>query len=299
MRFPTIVVATVALGAILAAAPSASAGVSGYTFTTISVPGSSDTGFFGLGINNLGQIVGDYDFGQYGFLYTRGNYSTFDVPGAIGTEPSAINDWGQIVGYYCCDSGGGAHGFLDTNRKFTNIDVPGTVGSTFPTGINDRDQIVGSFFNTSGEHAFLDTRGVFTIIDVPGALPGGTFAPFGINNTGQIVGSYYNGVSSYGRYGFLDTRGVFTSIDVPGSVFTETTGINDFGQIVGISCGGACTTAPGFLDTNGNFTFFNAPGAVYTFPEGINDLGQIIGFFTTAREISTVSSQRRHMASQR
>jgi hypothetical protein len=33
--------------------------------------------------------------------------------------------------------------------------------------------------------------------------------------------------------GFLDDNGTFTTFDIPGSVFTEVTGINDAGQIVG------------------------------------------------------------------
>jgi hypothetical protein len=44
-------------------------------YTTIDVPGSFET--FVYGINNAGQIVGDYyvsgEYGPYGFLYSNGD----------------------------------------------------------------------------------------------------------------------------------------------------------------------------------------------------------------------------------
>ena len=55
------------------------------------------------GINNAGQIVGEYftspnTLNGHGFVYDGGVFTFFDVPGAIGTYPVGINDAGQIVG---------------------------------------------------------------------------------------------------------------------------------------------------------------------------------------------------------
>ena len=55
MRSATILAATMAVGALLAAASSAHA--IAYTFTTIEVPGAS-TFTLALGISDAGQIVG-------------------------------------------------------------------------------------------------------------------------------------------------------------------------------------------------------------------------------------------------
>jgi hypothetical protein len=52
-------------------------------------------------------------------------FTTIDVPGSIATEPSGINDRGQITGVYFT-SDGSTHGFLDARGTFTTIDVPGT-----------------------------------------------------------------------------------------------------------------------------------------------------------------------------
>jgi hypothetical protein len=69
-------------------------------YTTFDVPGSAQT--LPGGINNHGQIVGEYDVGDisHDFLLIDGVYSTIDVPGAVDTFAEGINNLGQIVGYY-------------------------------------------------------------------------------------------------------------------------------------------------------------------------------------------------------
>src|SRR5712675_2462200 len=52
------------------------------------------------------------------FIFTQ-----IDVPGAIFTTASGINNAAQIVGTFGDVSVG--HGFLDTGGSFTQIDVPG------------------------------------------------------------------------------------------------------------------------------------------------------------------------------
>jgi probable HAF family extracellular repeat protein len=74
-------------------------------FSTIDVPRATGTAV--LGINNRGQMVGSYidaDGAYHGFLRERnGHVVTLpEAPGAQpamgGTQPSAINDRGQIAG---------------------------------------------------------------------------------------------------------------------------------------------------------------------------------------------------------
>jgi len=59
--------------------------------------------------------VGDYFVGgtEHGFLLAEGEFTTIDVPGAMGTLPTGINAAGQIVGGYT-DASGTGHGFLAT-----------------------------------------------------------------------------------------------------------------------------------------------------------------------------------------
>ncbi len=79
------------------------------------------------GINDAGQIVGDYADSSgavHGFLYSGGSYTTLDDPsGTNGTIAHGINDAGQIVGYYI-DSSGTEHGFLYSGGTYTKLDDP-------------------------------------------------------------------------------------------------------------------------------------------------------------------------------
>src|SRR5487761_271333 len=78
-----------------------SAHANAYTFTTISVPGSSAT--LAYGVNNSGQIVGIYTDTNgvtQGFLYNSGTFTQVQFLGAQGTLAQGINDSGQIVGGY-------------------------------------------------------------------------------------------------------------------------------------------------------------------------------------------------------
>ena len=94
----------------------------GGTFTTIDVPGAEATE--ALGINNAGQIVGDFStsMGLSAFVDTDGSFTTFEVPGSVegSTIPFGINDAGQIVGVFEVQTGTGigsiitGHGFLAT-----------------------------------------------------------------------------------------------------------------------------------------------------------------------------------------
>jgi probable HAF family extracellular repeat protein len=118
-----------------------------YTYTTIDDPlaigGTGGTQAFG--INDFGQIVGEYTGGGavHGFLYSGGTYVTLDDPLATGlTAAFDINNLGQIVGSYFNNTG--THGFLLTGGTYITLDVVGAT-STQATGINDNGQIVGYY----------------------------------------------------------------------------------------------------------------------------------------------------------
>jgi probable HAF family extracellular repeat protein len=92
-----------------------------YTFTTIDVPGAVG-GTVARGINNRGQIVGDfYDgTGSHGFLKDGRTFTRIDVPGATGTAAYGINNRGQIVGWFY--DGTKERGFLKAGATVTPID---------------------------------------------------------------------------------------------------------------------------------------------------------------------------------
>jgi len=92
-------------------------------FTTIDDPSAKPGTTEAFGINNMGQIVGQFQdhSGLHGFLRSGGTLATVDDPSGSGLDVQAlgINDAGQIVGLF--DS---IHGFLLSGGVFTTIDDP-------------------------------------------------------------------------------------------------------------------------------------------------------------------------------
>jgi hypothetical protein len=85
------------------------------------------------------------------------------------------------------------------------------------------------------------------------------------------------------EHGFVESRGVFTTVDAPGMDFTQLNGINDVGQIVGLTGSGSLTGPPlfrGFVDINDTFTILEIPDINDDNTLGINNSGQVVGSFS-------------------
>jgi probable HAF family extracellular repeat protein len=248
------------------------------------------------GINNRGEIVGEYIVAssKESILLRdrRGMITSFDVPGAQGTEATDINDRGQIVGTYSedtpivNDSARPCAYVLDRfgRGKFTRIDFPGA-SLTAASGINNRGQVVGGYLDAEGRpHGFLWDKGRFTTIDGPGAV---ATQATDINDRGEMVGFFGDDpndpTAATGARGFLLSRGDFTTFDAPGVAFTQPSSINNRGQIVGSTFSDPNgTELHGFLLAKGPagpFTPIDFPGAPNTVAFGINDRGQIVGVY--------------------
>ena len=124
-------------------------------YTTIDVPGAADTA--ALGINDAGQIVGEYT-GGHGFLLSNGNYTQLDMAGATSTTARAINNAAQIVGSY--NANNQVHAFLLSGGQYTTLDDPnagtGAFQGTLAYGINDAGKVVGFYYDANNVvHGFL------------------------------------------------------------------------------------------------------------------------------------------------
>lgn len=85
----------------------------GGVISSFQFPGSVSTQ--ALGINNLGDIVGDYTAANgdlYGFLDKGGIFTSLDPFGSTSVTANGINDAGEIVGFYL--SGDNTIGFAAT-----------------------------------------------------------------------------------------------------------------------------------------------------------------------------------------
>ena len=155
-------------------------------------PGGTDLGhFYASGINNLFKVVGNQFVG----------FATYGTTYALQTHALTV---------------------LNPNGS------PGG-SETSLNGVNDRNQIVGTFDN----QGFLYAHDRLTFIDYPGAT---STSPQAINDLGTIVGSYANtpaGQPPQELHGFIDFHGRLTTLDFPGATSTEIFGINNLNQIVG------------------------------------------------------------------
>ena len=112
-------------------------------------PGGLSTHIYG--INNSGDFVGQA--GERGFLDHAGIFSFLDIPGAILTVATALNNDDTVVGYFV-DSAGLQHGFKFSGGAYQTLDDPLGLNS-YLTGINDRGQIVGNYSDGRVQHGFI------------------------------------------------------------------------------------------------------------------------------------------------
>lgn len=118
-------------------------------FTTLDYPGAQGTTAFA--VNIAGAVVGDYvinNTGPHSFLYQNGTFTNIDYPGSSYTIASSINNSGVVAGLFV--SGTGGHGFTYYKGTFTQVDRPNSPNGTAVTGINDRNDLVGVWYPSTG-----------------------------------------------------------------------------------------------------------------------------------------------------
>jgi hypothetical protein len=187
------------------------------------------------GINDFGVVVGYELTGSvlHGFRRVpNGRISQVDVPGAVDTYVSGINNFGDMVGGY--DFGNPINiGFLLRNGKFSALkDPPGSAPQqNFPTAINDLGWISGSFFDVASvEHGYVLRGGAFTTVDFPGETV--TTELFQSNDLGQII---VHASSDTGCSSIYDTSTKSFSPAPCAQAGSLALGINNRGQITGAS----------------------------------------------------------------
>jgi hypothetical protein len=165
-----------------------------------------------LGVNDEGIVVGFYNDANgnsHGYEYdiwTR-QFSTVVDPSAPSASltAAAINDRGDVAGFYTNPATGNTDGFLLRDGHLVDLAVPGAT-STMALGVNNNDEIVGTYMVGSGNsavmHGFTWTpRHGFSTVDDPNGA--GTTTINGVNDFGQLVGFYVDGASN--TDGFLAT----------------------------------------------------------------------------------------------
>ncbi|MDJ0615912.1 MAG: PEP-CTERM sorting domain-containing protein [Calothrix sp. MO_192.B10] len=226
----------------------------GVNFTAFKPPGAGET--YIPGMNDLGQIVGGFFDAEdipRAYLKQGNTYNTINYPAnppqvTVGeTGLSDINNAGIAVGYYFDENFDVSRAFsLDTNTNtFTPITIPTATERTYAWGINDLNQVVGSYRSDSGFFGYFLDQGNITKLEFPGSS---LTAAYGVNDEGTIVGSFFREATGRDLYGFVWNDGVFTEITAPGATQTFVSSINDSGQIAGYYFD-ATGTKRGFIAT--------------------------------------------------
>lgn len=220
---------------------------------------------FAAGVNNLGQVVGWAENTvhdptcdttvpqvlQFKAVVWEPDGRMEQLPGYRGDPDQAavaINDKGQVVGVSgICGTAVGAlsakHALLWDHGTVTNLGDLGGVGWNTPDAINGNGEVVG-FANTA-------------------------------KDVNTLAFHAFLWTSSFGRMIDLET--------LPGDAISEAEGINDQGQIVGISYGAGFSHPRAVVvfqdrvmrDLNG--LIVDNPGLALTNAAAINDLGWITG----------------------
>ncbi len=222
----------------------------GDCYTSFDVLGSTLTG--SGGINDSCEIVGRYinaDGIQHGYkrLSDGITYELLpDPPDGTSPEPYAINNSGQIVGWYL--AGGTTHAFLLSEGNYMRIEPSPGSPYTLAEGINNFGIIVGSYTDLAGRvHGYVRLSGGRFIYppDVPDLILTNTI---GINDLGQISGTYRDADGI--RYGFVLEYGQYTTLHPPpGAMNVFASGINTSGLIVGPYTEAATGRIYGYLAT--------------------------------------------------
>jgi hypothetical protein len=153
-----------------------------------------------LGVNDRNVAVGFYndangDTHAYTFDIRRNQFTEITVSGITGPTAAGINNRGDIAGFGTNGSGQVVGYLLRRDGHVTVLNVPGSSQTTV-LGINDNDEVVGTYQVGSGDtattHGFTWTPwGGFRTVDdphTPSSAPSTTIN--GVNDQGDLVGFY-------------------------------------------------------------------------------------------------------------
>ena len=126
----------------------------------------------------------------HGFLRdTSGTFTTIDIPGAIVTALTGINDRGQMIGGYV-DAGGNESRLSCWTMASSRSSMSLAPCSRRRCAINDNGVVVGTATDDAGRiRGFVWKDGTFTPLRAPGAFFWS--GPVDIDERGRIVGSLF------------------------------------------------------------------------------------------------------------
>lgn len=207
---------------------------------------SPSQGSVGLGINNLGHVVG---MSSEGFLWNGTSMSPLSSPGWISLLPNDINAAGTIVGS-ASNAAVGSHAFVYAGGVMTDLGTLAGHPNSVANAINDSGTTVGSSAAGSfGPYTAVQwSNGTITSL---GTLPGLSQSDaYDINAGGIIVGSAFDTSGNYRAVRWSGGAIVDLNNEIPpnsGWILNAAQAINDNGAIVGYGWNTALNKQRAFL----------------------------------------------------
>lgn len=274
--FPALAAASAVLAALAGPAAPALADPL-YAMTVLGGLGSQANG-----INNLGDVVGDYASGgaTHGFVYTSGGFADLGTLGGANSSAAGINDRGQIVG--SADTGSGqSHAFLYGSGGMADLGTLGGAGSA-AYAINNAGVVVGTAMNAQQTglyyaNAFSYAGGAMHDL---GTLNGGLGSiAYTVNNPGLIAGRSYSGPETVPEYPYY-------AVTFQGGAVRQLPNVDDFGIAYGSNDAGQLVGRMGFRPNTQAFLYTDGqvrnlgtldPLIDSNQANDINNLGHVVG----------------------
>ena len=253
-----------------------------YRLTDLGALSGDDTE--GVGINNLGQVVGVGDVLPYGWLHGFFGDQSLSDAGApddyLQSHLDALNDFGQAIGWAnsdIYDADGEAYRW--ENHVWTPLGTLPGLDSSRPTDINNAGQIVGWSYGGGYSRAWVWEDGVMTPLDTPQY----TSTAKAINESGTIIAGAVNADGVLGR----NHAAIWTDNEVIllGSLTgSRTSSVANDVNDGGFAAGSKYSTVYGF--TSGSAFFWDGESMTLlpkpdgwgsAFGNAINESNQVVG----------------------
>ncbi len=263
-----------------------------YTITDIGVFSNAPSnvgGVYALGMNSLGQVVGDATTtistsngtvpAQHAFFYP-GSGPLIDL-GTLGGPASSsgaadINNSGMIVG----SSEASSPGYPECAFVWTRsggMTSLGTFGgqASYGYGVNSSGLVVGFWQTSSGSGNGFTWTAAHGMVDLP------AFEPLAVNDQGILGGAAF-ATAQAALYN--PATGVITNIGTLGGPLSQVNALSDTGFAVGLADVSA-STSHAFLYNSNTRQMLDLGNPVseswYSDASGVNDFGDVVGGYST------------------